>query len=314
MEKIPLVYTPDFKKHGLFGNHPESPLRVEAIIRFLSSGSLRPDLEILEPRPASFEHLLLIHEEEYLLRLEEACLRGLSSIDGPDNQISFDSFEVARLAAGAVLEAVELIENRGRSFVFCPVRPPGHHACRGKAMGFCLLNNVAIGARYWQKNYGRRILILDWDAHHGNGLQEAFYEDPEVFYVSLHEHPARSFPGTGWPEEKGKGAGRGYNLNLPLPLESGDQLFLKLLTEVVEPQVKAFAPQGILLACGFDAHREDDFSFLNLSTAGFGQLSAVVRRWSLALEAPVISVLEGGYHLPSLVAAYETHLRGLTGK
>ncbi len=311
--KIPFLYTPAFKRHGFSDGHPESPLRVEAIVRFLASGPLAPRLETVEPRAASFEELLLVHTEDYLLRLEEACLQGLSSIDGPDNEISPDSFEVARLAAGAALKAVDLVE-KGYPLALCPVRPPGHHALPGRALGFCLLNNVALAARYWQENFGRRLLILDWDAHHGNGIQEVFYEDPQVFYVSLHEDPQQSFPGTGFPEERGQGAGEGYTLNVPLPLESGDLEILRLFEKIVEPAVEGFSPEGIVLACGFDGHREDDFSFLNLSTQVFEELSCRVRGWQRKFGAPVISVLEGGYHLPSLAASYEAHLCGLLGK
>ncbi len=216
MAKTPLLYTSAFKRHGFSDGHPESPLRVEAIVRFLASGPLAAHLETVEPRPASFDELLLVHAEEYLLRLEEACLQGLSFIDDPDNEISFDSFETARLAAGAALKAVDLVE-KGAPVALCPVRPPGHHATRHRALGFCLLNNAALAARYWQENFGRRVLVLDWDAHHGNGIQEAFYEDPQVLYVSLHEDPAQSFPGTGFAEERGRGAGEGYTLNVPSP-------------------------------------------------------------------------------------------------
>ncbi len=312
-KSLPVIYTPDFKRHRTSPQHPENPLRVEAIWRFLETGPLSPYLRIVEPKEAPFEWLTQVHDPHYVMRLEEACLKGHPHIYGPDNEISFDSFEVAKLAAGAVLVAVDLVEKEGETLVFCPVRPPGHHAEKDRALGFCLFNNVAVGARYWQKTYRRRLLILDWDAHHGNGIQHAFYENDSVFYVSLHENPRLSFPGTGLAEERGAGAGEGYTLNIPMPLESGDAEYLKAFQAQVDPAVRAFAPEGIMIAAGFDAHRDDDMSFLNLTTRGFAAMSAYVREWSRIFKAPVISVLEGGYELKSLVASVETHLKVLLG-
>ncbi len=311
MKTLPIVYSSDFKRHLTSPKHPEQPLRVEAIVRFLEHGPLGSLLEIVPPEEAPFEWLTEIHDPNYIFRLEEACLRGKSYICGTDNEICYDSFEVAKLAAGAVLKAVELVEGQGHQVVFCPVRPPGHHAERTRALGFCFFNNVAIGARYWQKNYGRRVLILDWDAHHGNGIQSAFYDEAEVFYISLHENPRLSFPGTGTAEERGVGRGEGYTLNIPMPLDSGDVAYEEAFRTVVDPAVQKFAPEGIILAAGFDGHRDDDMSFLNLTTGGFAVMSEYVRQWSQTFEAPVISVLEGGYDLESLVASVETHLRVL---
>ncbi len=291
--------------------HPDQPLRVEAIVRFLESGDLKPFIKIIPPEEAPFSWIKEVHDLDYIMRLEEACLRGKSYICGRDNEISFDSFSVARLAAGAVIKAVDLVEREGYQLVFCPVRPPGHHAERDRAMGFCFLNNIAIGAKYWQKSYNRRIVILDWDAHHGNGIQNAFYKEAEVFYISLHENPSYSFPGTGFAEEKGEGIGVGYNLNIPMSLNSGNIEYLKAFQTIVDPAVRSFAPQGIIIAAGFDSHRDDDMSFLNLTTAGFAIMSEYVRKWSEAFSAPVISVLEGGYELESLVASVETHLKVL---
>ena len=309
-----LVYSPRFQDHDPGQNHPEAPWRSEAVVRFLTAGPLASEMTLVAPSLASFAWLKAVHEESYLMAFEEACLRLKSHFHGGDNGICFDTFEVARLAAGAVIRAVDLVENEGYSVVFCPVRPPGHHAGPARAQGFCFLNNVAIGVRYWQRNYSpKRILILDWDAHHGNGLQEIFYREKEVFYISFHEDPRLSFPGTGLAVERGAGAGRGYTLNLPLKMGTGDREYLKLLREVISPQVAAFSPQGIIIAAGFDAHRDDDFSFLNLTSQGFKALAAEVRAWSEKFSAPVISVLEGGYEPGALLASAEAHLCGLLG-
>ena len=305
-----MVYSPQFKLHLPSPTHPEAPWRAEAILRYLQVGPLKDRLCLWEPEEAPFEVLSSVHDPHYLLRLEEACLQGRSSLDGPDNEICFETYYVARLATGAVLKAVDLVLS-GQRFVFCPVRPPGHHAERDRAMGFCFLNNVAIGARYWLNQGAERLLILDWDAHHGNGIQNAFFEDPAVLYVSLHEEPRHSFPGTGLPEEHGRGRGEGFNLNIPVPLGAGDGLYRQAFEEIVEPKVRSFAPQGILLAAGFDAHEEDDMSFLNLTTQSFSLLSNYVRRWSEDWGIPVISVLEGGYAPKALLTSVEAHLLAL---
>ena len=302
-----LIYTPRFKEHRTSPEHPEGPWRAEAIVKYLKVGPLKDEICLLEPDLASFEILTLVHEPHYLLRFEEACLKGLSTFDGQDNEICFESYEISRLAAGAVIKAVDLAL-KGENLIFCPVRPPGHHAEKQHALGFCFLNNVAIGARYWQSQGADRLLILDWDAHHGNGIQNTFYEEASVFYLSLHEDPRFSFPGTGYPEETGKGAGKGYNLNVALPLGSDDKVYLQAFEEIVEPAVNSFKPQGILLAAGFDAHQDDDMSFMNLSTQGFEAMSQHIRQWSKTFDAPIISVLEGGYNPRSLLASVEAHL------
>ncbi len=310
--KLPVIYTEDFLRHLTSPHHPESPKRLEAILDVLKRGELGNLLEIVSPEPASFDWLTQIHDPYYIIRLEEYCLRGRSHICGTDNEICYDSFEVAKLAAGAVIKAVDLAE-KGVQVIFCPVRPPGHHAERTLAMGFCLFNNVAIGANYWQKSYQKRILILDWDAHHGNGIQNAFYANDQVFYISIHENPRLSFPGTGYAEERGEGPGEGYTLNIPLPLDSGDVAYIEVFEDLIDSAVKSFQPEGIIIAAGFDAHRDDDMSFMNLTTAGFAEMTEFVRYWSGSFKAPVISVLEGGYELESLTASVETHLKVLLG-
>ena len=309
--KINLFYSEEFKRHQTDPYHPESPLRTEAIYKFLLNGPLKEEIVIRKPRKASFEELCLVHTRDYLLSFEEFCLQGKSTFGGPDNQICFDTFEVASLAAGAGLEAVDLLQ-KGEKFAFSVVRPPGHHALPERALGFCFLNNCALAARYWISRYGvRKIAILDWDAHHGNGIQEIFYEDPQVLYISLHEHPARNFPGTGFPEEKGAGKGKGYNFNFPLPPEAKDDTYLGIFESQVLPLLEKFSPDGIIIACGFDAHRDDDLSFLNLTSWAFYQMSFKLGEISAGLEAPVLSILEGGYDLEALVVCAERHLAGL---
>ncbi|OAG26795.1 histone deacetylase family protein [Thermodesulfatator autotrophicus] len=307
---LPVIFSPDFQYHRTSPQHPEKPERLDVIMKRLKEGLLGEIIKIIEPSPAPLEWVKEVHDSNYLLRFEEACLRGRSFICGKENEICYDTYEIAFIAAGAVLKAVDLVE-KGEKFIFCPVRPPGHHAERYTALGFCFLNNVAIGARYWQKNYGRRILIIDWDAHHGNGIQNIFYEDDEVFYVSIHENPRFSFPGTGLPEEKGRGRGEGYNLNIPLSLDSGDVQFIEAFLEKIEPVVKEFKPEGLIIAAGFDAHQDDDMAYLNVTTAGFAEASEIVRQWSEEFDFPVISVLEGGYNLDILPVCVAVHLKAM---
>ena len=309
--KINLFYTEDFKRHRPEPTHPESPLRAEAIYKFLLSGPLKEEIETQTPRTATFEELSLVHEKDHLLAFEEACLRGRSTFGGSDNQISFDTFEVARLAAGAALTAVDLA-CRGEKISFCPVRPPGHHALPNRALGFCFLNNCALAARYWLSRYGAtRLAILDWDAHHGNGIQEIFYEDPRVLYVSLHEDPRQSFPGTGRPEERGAGPGEGYNFNFPLPPGAGDEKCLEIFEQEIMPLLEDFSPAGLIIACGFDAHRDDELSFLNFTSQAFYEMSKRLGGFARAKDISVISLLEGGYELEALVVCAERHLQGL---
>ncbi len=309
--KIHIFYSEDFKRHRPEPSHPENPLRVEAVYKFLLSGPLKDLLVSHRPREATFEELSLVHTKEYLLALEEACLKGKPSFGGPDNQISFDTFEVARLAAGAVCEAVALAA-QGEKLIFCPVRPPGHHALPGRAMGFCFVNNCALAAKYWLVNHGaRKLAILDWDAHHGNGIQEIFYEDPSVLYLSIHEDPHSSFPGTGFPEERGAGEGLGSNFNFPLPPGTGDKEVLELFEEEVLPLLAEFSPEGLIIACGFDAHRDDDLSLFNFTSRAFYEMSQKLGAFAGELNIPIVSVLEGGYELEALVVCAERHLTGL---
>jgi acetoin utilization deacetylase AcuC-like enzyme len=315
---ITMISHPRFLEHDTGGrDHPESPTRLTAIEQRLGRSCLAPSLNRVEvSRMAEWHWLAACHEEAYLYRFEEAALSGRSYIDHPDNQLSAATYEAALLAAGCGITGIELIETGQAAHAFCMVRPPGHHAERGMALGFCFLNNVAIAARYWQQACGRRrIMIIDWDAHHGNGIQAAFEEDPEVFYISLHEHPTFSFPGTGWAEDTGSGPGLGTTLNLPLSPGTGDAVVLAALAEKVEPAIAAFEPDALLVAAGFDGSREDDMSGLAYSTALFGHLGRITANWGRQYcQGRVVSMLEGGYHPQALAAGVEAYLEGLAGK
>jgi acetoin utilization deacetylase AcuC-like enzyme len=314
---LTLISHPRFLDHDTGGQgHPEVPARLTAIAARLAAGPLAPFITPTDAiEAAEWQRLTACHDETYLYRFEEAALAGHSWLDHPDNQLCFGTYEAALLAAGAGIGGIDLLESGGAEVVFGAVRPPGHHAEQGMALGFCFFNNVAVAARYWQQAHGRRkIMIIDWDAHHGNGIQAAFEEDPEVFYISLHEHPTFSFPGTGWAEDIGSGAGRGTTLNLPLPPGTGDDVVLAVLRDKVAPVIERFRPDALIVAAGFDGATEDDMSGLAYSPALFGRLGSMTATWGERYcRGRVLSLLEGGYHLESLARGVEAYLCGLAG-
>ncbi len=309
-----LVTSPDFLLHDTGSkDHPEQPQRLTAITERLEKGPLSDDILKVAPQPADRDSVLRVHDEDYLLRFEDACLSGREYFGHTDNRICYETWEIAFLSAGAGMTGADLIETQGARLVFCAVRPPGHHAEAGLPLGFCFLNNVAATVRYWQARHGRRrMLVFDFDAHHGNGIQEIFDEDPDVMYVSLHEHPTFSFPGTGWDYENGTGAGKGATLNVPLPPGAGDDLVLQAMDEKITPAVNSFEPECIVIAAGFDAHVQDDMSGLAWSTVLYGRLGAAIANWADRFTGGrVLSILEGGYEPEILAASVETYLGGL---
>jgi len=295
------------------GDHPEVPQRLTAIRRRLEESRLNVEPDPVPLERAKWEWLLAAHEDSYLYRFEEAALSGKSYVDHPDNTICFDSYEAALVAASAGPRGVDLIEADPSCLPFCSVRPPGHHAQAARALGFCFVNNAVVAVRYWQNVHGRRrILVLDFDAHHGNGIQDAFERDRDVCYVSLHEHPTFSFPGTGFAGETGTGEGAGTVINCPLSPGSGDGAALAALRETAAPAAERFRPEALVVSAGFDGHREDDMSGLAYSTDLFGEIGLTVGRWARQwCSGRVLSILEGGYHLEALALGVEAYLEGL---
>ncbi len=312
---LKVIYSDKFLLHDTGGgDHPESPARLEAIWDSLRNGPLAAGIEVLSPRRIDRDLLLSVHSEAYIFRFEEACLSGMEMLGHPDNRICYDSYDVALLSAGACQSGIDFLENMESAHrVFCCVRPPGHHSEPSLALGFCFLNNVAIAAKYWQKIYGRkRIFILDFDAHHGNGIQEIFDEDPDVFYASIHEHPTFSFPGTGYEEDTGTGPGEGTTLNIALPPGATDTAVLKAMEGKISRAIEDFQPECLIAAAGFDAHEYDDMSGLAYSTKVYGHLGTHLGAWADAYcEGRLLSVLEGGYNLEVLGPSVEIYLGGL---
>lgn len=312
--RITVVTDPQYLLHDTGGGeHPEVPERLQVIGSRLSRGQLADRVDLAAPRPARRSELTVFHPESWLFRFEEAVLSGRTYIDHPDNQIGYESYKVAILSAGAGLTAIDLIEQGSETILFCVTRPPGHHAEPTRPYGFCFFNNCVIAARYWQKNHcRRRICVLDFDAHHGNGIQTAFEEDGDILYISIHEHPSFSYPGTGWANEHGFGPGKGTLLNCPLPPGSGDDQVLSALDGPVFSLLNQFKPDAMIIAAGFDGHQLDDMSGLRYSTGLFKKIGRRLSAWSdCYCNGRLISILEGGYHLPVLADCVEAYLRGL---
>jgi acetoin utilization deacetylase AcuC-like enzyme len=285
---------PVYARHDPGRGHPERPARLAAVAEGLRAVGLDRGAS-LAPRAASRADLERVHPARYLDRLELLCEQGGGMLD-PDTVVSKASWEAATTAAGAGLAAVEALDAGRAHAAFLAIRPPGHHAVPAAAMGFCLINNVAVAAAALRAR-GERVLIVDWDAHHGNGTQDIFWEDPQVLYVSLHEWPL--YPGTGALAEIGGGAGIGATLNVPLPAGATGDVYLAALDDVIAPVVEAFDPTWVLVSAGYDAHRDDPITGLGLSAGDFADLTARV-----AALAPrpgrLILFLEGGYDLAGL--------------
>jgi acetoin utilization deacetylase AcuC-like enzyme len=272
--------------------------------------ALRLGDEVVSPvfDEAPMEDLTRVHAPAYLTELEAFCRRGGGGLD-PDTYARPDSWSVARRAAGAGLAALDELERLGDGVAFVPVRPPGHHARRDRAMGFCLVNNVAVAAAS-RVARGQRVLIVDWDVHHGNGTQEIFWDDPDVLYVSTHQDPL--YPGTGRPGEVGGTAAPGLTVNLPVPPGATGDVVRAAMDEVARPAIEEFAPQWVLVSCGFDAHQADPLAQLELSSGDFAELGRIVREFAPG-PGRLALFLEGGYNLDALQSSVEATLAPLLG-
>jgi acetoin utilization deacetylase AcuC-like enzyme len=299
--------------HNPGETHLEKPARLESILKELKDKNLFPKLLPVKPSPAKMEWITEIHSPDYVRKVKDACRSGQKHLPSPDTGVSKESFDVALLAVGGVLEAIDAVMNGKVKNAFCAVRPPGHHALKDKAMGFCLFNNVAIGARYLQRKYNlKKIFIVDWDVHHGNGTQDAFYDDPSVFYFSVHQYPF--YPGSGASDERGAGKGYGYNLNVPLPAGSGDEACRKIFQDILKPKIIEFKPDFILISAGFDAHKDDPLGGMQLTPEGFAKMTAILKEQAeITCNGRIVSVLEGGYDLEGLSKSVAAHIVVLLG-
>ena len=297
-----LVSSPRFVDHVTPAGHPERPERAETLeavaARFREQGGT-----VLEPRSATDDDLTRVHTREHIASI--VATRGRPSMIDEDTFTSPDSDDIARLAAGAALTAVDhVLDGPPGSRALALVRPPGHHAEADRAMGFCLYNNIAIGAAYARSRGLSRVAIVDYDVHHGNGTQAMFYEDPSVLFVSSHQYPF--WPGSGAASEIGRGAGEGFTLNVPLKMGDRDDVVERTYSETVLPRLREFKPQLLMISAGFDAHEQDPLGQLRMTTAGFARLTqALIRVADEACEGRVVLVTEGGYDLKALAESLQ---------
>ncbi len=302
-----------FLQHQPGRARPESPARLRATLAYLEGLPWIDSLKRLPGKGISADWLERVHSRDYITRAQDACLNGEEFLDSMDVGICAASFEVAGLAAGSLLRLADEVLAGNIDNGFMLARPPGHHAERSQALGFCLFNHVAVLARYLQRQHALdKLLILDWDVHHGNGTQHAFEEDPSVLYISLHQYPF--YPGTGAWSETGRGRGRGATLNCPMPAGSTDEDYEQAFMDKILPKIDQFSPEFVIISAGFDAHRADPLGQVCLSTDFYGWMS--LRMMEIAekhCQGRIVSALEGGYNLHLLPLCVAEHLRILSG-
>jgi len=304
------IYDDMYLQHDTGQGHPENAKRLLNTREYLRTTKIMEQVLQESPRAASTEEINLVHPQSYVQSVKQIAEGGGGWLDD-DTAVSGASYQAAIYAAGAVLKAADSIMEEKEKNAFCLIRPPGHHATPERGMGFCLFNNAAIAAKYLQTHYHlKKILIVDWDVHHGNGTQDTFYEDPTVMYFSMHRYPF--YPGTGQREENGKGEGRGFNINIPLPANTDNKEYKKIFSEVIEEQAELFAPEFIIISAGFDAYKKDPIGGLNLEIEDFGILTEIVLKAAQNhCNGKLISCLEGGYNLQDLPLCISAHVKGL---
>jgi len=311
MTGVGFVYDPLCLEHDT-GTHPENAGRMRTTMALLEECGLLVKLTRVPARDATPEELALVHDPRYVAGVRRVADQGGGWAD-PDTLITPRSYDVAARVVGGTLAALDAVMRGDVASAFCLVRPPGHHATPTQAMGFCLFNHVAVAAEYARRRHGlHRVAIVDYDVHHGNGTQDAFYGDAGVLYVSTHEYPF--YPGTGRAGETGEGAGRGFTVNIPMPHGAGDASHLRAFEEVVVPALRRYRPQLILVSAGYDAHFADEIALQQVSVDGYGALVAIVRDAASELcGGRALFALEGGYHpvaLPWCVRRTIELLRG----
>lgn len=305
------IYDERFLLHDTGPAHPESNQRLAVTTEHLTGLDWFSSLHQLPRKLADIEQLLSIHDHNYVKRAAEVCRAGNAYLDSMDVSVCRESFDIARLAAGSVMEMGNQLMDETIRNGFALLRPPGHHAENGMALGFCLLNNIALLARHLQTQHGLdKIAIVDWDVHHGNGTQHLFEEDPSILYISLHQFP--HYPGTGNYDETGIGKGTGATLNCPMPAGADDKMYEAAFTDQILPRLNTFKPECILISAGFDAHQSDPLANINLSTDFFGWMTdRLMEKAEQYCNNRMLSVLEGGYNLETLPACIEKHLISL---
>ncbi len=307
MGKVVLVTHERCLDHDMGAWHPERPARLGAALRGIERSGVAEALVRLVPEPAALDAVLRVHDPDVVAALERLCATG-GEIDG-DTSVVPASWDAARYAAGAGLSAVAALDAGAGDAAFCAVRPPGHHATPTRPMGFCLFNNIAVTAAALAER-GERVMIVDWDAHHGNGTQDAFYADDRVLFVSMHQYPF--YPGTGALTDTGEGRGEGFTINVPFPAGTPGDAYRMAVDEVVVPAAERFSPTWVLLSAGFDAHRADPLTQLSLTAGDYVDLTR--RVVDLVPAGQRIAFLEGGYDLDALNASAGACVAALAGE
>ncbi len=304
------VYSDVYLDHDTGYIHPERPDRLTAIREGIEGEGLAGRLELINPRLADEDQLEWVHSGRYVQRLFEHCLSSRPTIDSPECPICQGSYDVARRAVGGVFDGIDAVMAGSVERVFASVRPPGHHAEHDRAMGFCLLNNIALGAEYVMRQHNlERVAIVDFDVHHANGTQHTFDQRDDVLVISLHEDPRHLFPGTGYADEIGHGKGTGYTLNVPMLPGCGDEEYRRAFDEQVLPKLAEFRPQFLLVSAGFDAVREDPLAHINLSADSYIWMTQALCQSAAELcQGRLVSVLEGGYDLDALWRCVVAHV------
>lgn len=308
---LAFYYHPIFLEHLQGVKHPESPERLELIRDYLKQRGVWDTMQVKAPQPAELKWIETTHSSEYVQFVKIACEKAPQILDGGDTVVTPRSYEAALHAAGACMMGIDDLFSGRANAVFCAVRPPGHHAEFSHAMGFCLFNNVAVAARYaLQKHDLKRIFILDWDVHHGNGTQNTFEYSNEVFFCSIHQD--HLYPGSGHSSERGKGPGEGFTLNFPMPAGAGDNEYNSLLNDKITSRLHDYEPELLIISAGFDAHDEDPLASMKLSTECYGEMTRILRAAMQKYNGGrILSVLEGGYHLNHLAESVFSHLQEL---
>ena len=309
MNKTGFIYHPQYLKHDT-EPHPENPGRLKAIQEKIESSEINPHLIFPEPRRATDDELAANHDLGHIGNVRNSCRDGVRNLDG-DTVNCPDSWDAAILSVGAGLSAIDQIITGQLDNAFTAVRPPGHHAEKDRAMGFCLFNNVAVAARYAIKKYGlNRVFIFDWDVHHGNGTQHSFYSDPSVYYSSAHQYPF--YPGTGGEDETGTGDGLGSTLNFPLDAFTGDSAYLDIIKNKLIPEIQNFQPDLIIISAGFDAHKDDPLAQMNVSSDCYGKMTSLILKAAKEVcGGRLVSMLEGGYNHSALADSVLEHINVL---
>ena len=308
--KTGLYTNPIFLEHDT-GQHPENANRLRAILDKLESDKLMGKFKVEAGRTATSAEIKMLHTEKLISEVETASESGAQTLHTRDCVISAQTYKASLHAVGSVLDAALEVAERRLDNAFCAVRPPGHHAEFDTAMGFCFFNNIALAAEFLSREMGfQRILIIDFDVHHGNGTQHFFEERSDIFFVSMHQDPRTCYPGTGFAKEHGRGVGTGYTLNVPVSPGIEDAEFLQIFSTDVKPKLEEYNPDFVLISAGFDAHRDDPLASLNLTESTFKKLSFELKRLAeQTAGGRMLSMLEGGYDLNALSSCVSEHLQ-----